>query len=169
MSTINTSLPITASGDSSARDFDFLSGKWRVHNKKLRSRLTQCTEWFEFEASCEMQIILNGLGNRDCFRAELDAKPFEAIALRLFNPASRLWSIYWADSRTGVLEPPVVGSFEKNIGQFYARDAWHGIPIIMHFHWDKTNPDVPVWSQAFSADEGQTWEWNWYMTMHRVL
>jgi len=33
------------------------------------------------------------------------------------------------------------------------------------FKWDKTDPDRPEWSQAFSDDEGRTWEWNWYMYM----
>jgi hypothetical protein len=32
----------------------------------------------------------------------------------------------------------------------------------VRFHWDKRNPEAPVWSAAFSVDEGQTWEWNWY-------
>jgi hypothetical protein len=26
--------------------------------------------------------------------------------------------------------------------------------VIVRFHWDKTDPDAPVWSQAFSTDEG---------------
>jgi hypothetical protein len=89
------------------------------------------------------------------------------MTLRLFNPATRLWSIYWADSYAGVLDPPVVGSFENTIGTFYTRDIYNNIPIIMKFVWDKTNIDHPVWSQAFSLDNGETWEWNWYMYMHR--
>ena len=30
------------------RDFDFLFGYWRVAHRKLRSRLTGCTDWKSF-------------------------------------------------------------------------------------------------------------------------
>jgi len=91
----------------------------------------------------------------------------EAMALRLFNPKTKLWSIYWADSNVVVLDPPVVGSFDGKIGSFHAKDLWEGTPIIVQFRWDKTNADSPVWSQAFSTDNGKTWEWNWHMIFSR--
>ena len=37
--------------NSSARDFDFLFGKWKIRNRKLRTRLKNSTEWTEFEAA----------------------------------------------------------------------------------------------------------------------
>ena len=115
-----------------------------------------------------MRIILNGIGNTDVFKTTVDGKPFEGMTLRLFDPITRLWSIYWADSNKGVLDPPVMGSFDNNIGTFYGRDVFDGKEIIVKFNWDKTNPDKPAWSQAFSEDNGVTWEWNWYMYMTRI-
>jgi hypothetical protein len=161
-------LQIVASPVSSPRDFDFYQGRWTIVNRKLKSRLTGCTDWEEFAATGEMQLILNGMGNTDTFKTTISGEPFEGMTLRLFNPATRLWSIYWADSRVVALDLPVVGSFDNNTGTFYTHDTFNGIPIIMKFVWDKTDPDHPVWSQAFSADNGQSWEWNWYMYMHRV-
>lgn len=161
-------LSIRPSGNSNFHDFDFLAGHWNIRNRKLKTRLTECTEWFEFAAQQEMRIILNGIGNTDNFKAIIDSKPFEAITLRLFDPVTRLWSIYWADSNKGTLDLPVMGSFENNTGTFYGRDVCEGKEVIIKFNWDKTNPDKPVWSQAFSADNGQTWEWNWYMYMTRT-
>ena len=73
-----------------------------------------------------------------------------------------------SDFSTGVLDPPVVGSFEGNIGRFYTRDTYESKPIIMMFVWDKSDKNNPVWSQAFSPDNGKTWEWNWTNTSHRV-
>ncbi len=157
-------LNIVASENSSARDFDFLVGKWRIHNKKLNKRLAGCQDWTEFEAAGECRKILKGFGNTDSFITEFDGKPFEAITLRLFNPATKLWSIYWADSQKVVLDVPQIGSFENRIGEFYARDIFEGKPIIVKFKWDTTDAEMPIWSQAFSADNGKTWEWNWYMT-----
>lgn len=162
-------LEITASQTSSEHDFEFLKGKWRMKHKRLVTRLKNSNDWTEFESTDEnFGMMLNGLGNTDIYRATIDGKPFEGFTLRLFNPKTRLWSLYWVASNTGVLDPPVVGSFEGNIGRFYTKDVYQGKPIIMMFVWDKTNPDEPVWSQAFSPDNGKTWEWNWTNTSYRI-
>ena len=154
-------LEIVPSNSSSQYDFDFLVGKWNLHNKKLKTRLNHCTEWTEFESTVEMKVILNGIGNTDTYREDrTDGKRFEGIAVRLFNPKTRLWSIYWADSNVGVMDSPVVGSFEGDIGRFYAKDVFQGNPILVMFKWDKTDKNNPVWSQSFSADNGLTWEMN---------
>ncbi len=162
-------LAITASQTSSKHDFDFLKGKWLMKHKKLKKRFENYNEWAEFESTDEnFGMMLDGLGNTDLYKATLDGKPFEGFTLRLFDPQTKLWSLYWVASNTGKLDPPVVGSFEGNIGKFYCNDVYQGKPIIMMFVWDKTNPDEPVWYQAFSPDHGKTWEWNWTNTSYRV-
>lgn len=162
-------LEITPSKTSSARDFDFLAGKWTMHNKKLKTRLNNSTEWEEFESTDEnMGSILNGIGNMDFYRTTFNDKPFEGLTVRLFNPKTRLWSLYWVPSDTGIMDPPVVGSFEGNIGLFYGKDVFEGKPVLVVFRWDKSDPDNPVWSQAFSPDNGHTWEWNYTNVSHRV-
>jgi hypothetical protein len=161
-------LVITATTSSSKHDFDFFEGKWKLHNKKLKSKLNNCTEWIEFESTQQMYKVLNGMGNIDNFLATFDGEPFEGMTVRLFNPKKNLWSIYWADSNNGKLDPPVVGSFENNIGHFFTKDIFDDKNILVVFRWDATDPDNPVWSQAFSANNGQTWEWNWYMFMSKI-
>ena len=162
---MNEELDIIASDSSSANDFDFLIGKWQIHNRKLKSRLSNCSEWTEFEAHAECRKILNGLGNLDSFHTTVEDRPFEGMSLRLFNPITRLWSIYWADSDKAVLDVPQVGSFADGIGLFFARDIYEEKKILVQFCWDVRDPTKPVWSQAFSADNGSTWEWNWFMTL----
>jgi hypothetical protein len=66
-----------------------------------------------------------------------------------------------------VLDVPVIGSFDGDQGKFYARDVFEGKDVVVQFVWDKSNADLPVWRQAFSADDGKTWEWNWYMNFSR--
>lgn len=162
-------LKIAASAGSSENDFDFLVGSWKIRNKKLNKRLANCDEWTEFEATGECRKILNGFANTDSFSADFDGKPFEAITLRLFNPQTKLWSIYWADSNAVVLDIPQVGSFGGRTGEFFARDIFEEKPIIIKFNWNATDAENPVWSQAFSADDGKTWEWNWYMYFSRQI
>ncbi|MDQ6469140.1 hypothetical protein RB619_00705 [Flavobacterium sp. LHD-80] len=161
----NGELIINASESSSKDDFDFFQGKSNIRNKKLKQRLVNCTEWIEFPSTQEMYKILHGIGNIDNFLATFDGEPFEGMTVRLFNPKTKLWSIYWSDSNTGVLDKPVVGSFENNIGHFFSKDIFEEKNVIQVFRWDARDKDNPVWSQAMSDDNGKTWEWNWYMYM----
>ena len=156
-------LIITPSATSSQHDFDFYQGKWDLVNRKLKSRLEGCTEWEEFKSTQEMYKILNGLGNIDNFLASFGGQPFEGMTVRLFDPNTRLWSMYCSDSDKGKLDPPVVGSFEQGIGHFFTKDQFRGQDILVVFRWDARDPLLPVWSQAFSDDNGINWEWNWYM------
>jgi hypothetical protein len=165
--TTSDDLNIVPSGTSSHTDFDFYFGEWTIHNRRLKERFKNSNEWEEAEAVGECHAILNGFGNTDTFKGEIDGSPFEGMTVRLFNPKTRLWSIYWADSKRVVLDVPQIGSFENNVGRFYGRDVWDGKPIIIQYKW-VADPVSPEWSQAFSADNGKTWEWNWYMNMTRV-
>jgi hypothetical protein len=164
----NGEIVITASPNSSKHDFDFFQGHWHLRNKKLVSRLNNCTEWTDFESTQAMYTVLNGIGNVDNFRATFDGEPFEGMTVRLFNPKTRLWSIYWADSNNGAFDPPVVGSFDNKIAHFFTKDVFNGQNIIVVFRWDARDENKPIWSQAFSNDNGGTWEWNWFMYMTKV-
>lgn len=162
-------LVIDPSSASSSKDYNFLLGKWTVKNRKLKSRLTGNKDWEEFDSILELQQILLGIGNRETFTATIKGKPYEAIAIRLFDPNTKLWTDYWADSNNGTFdEHPVVGSFEGNVGSFYAIDEFKGKPIVVVYQWDYTKPDHPQWRQAYSADRGKTWEWNWYMDLTKI-
>lgn len=156
------SLAVTASEGSSRHDFDFLFGEWRIRNRRLKQPLAGSDEWDEFDANQHLRPILHGLGNFDIFSTELDGKPFEGFTLRLFDPKTRLWTIYWADSRAVKLDGGKVGSFDGDIGEFFGRDVVAGKNVVVRFRWDKRNPQAPVWSAAYSVDEGRTWEWNWH-------
>jgi hypothetical protein len=159
-------LQITASPTSSASDFDFLVGKWKMHNRHLNKRLESCQDWTEFDSDDENSKILAGTADMDTYSTThfpgQEGKLFEGLTLRLFDPKTRLWSLYWIASNTGTIDPPQVGSFENGVGHFFAKDTFKGKPIIIVYRWDSRNKERPVWGQAFSADDGKTWEWNFF-------
>jgi hypothetical protein len=157
-------LVVTPSRTSSSSDFDYLVGKWNIRNRTLKQQFAGSNDWEEFDATQELRQILLGLGNMDIFHTEIDGKPFEGLTVRLFDPVTRLWTIYWADSNAMKLDDGKVGSFDGDIGEFFGREVVSGQDVIVKFHWDKRNPKAPVYSRAFSLDAGQTWEWNWYST-----
>ena len=149
-----------------ARDFDFWMGGWKVHNKRLRERLHGSTQWDEFEATSVARPLLGGIGNEDEFRGDFKG-PFIGMSFRFYDVAKRTWAIYWADSRRGVLEPPVYGSFSGGVGHFEGDDVFEGRPIRVRFLWTRVDTQSPRWEQAFSTDGGKTWETNWIMDMTR--
>jgi hypothetical protein len=161
-------LVIVASPTSSQHDFDFLIGKWKMKNKHLNSRLNNCKEWTEFESFVQDSSGLQGMGNFDVVKRSVDGKVYEGRTIRTFDPQTRLWRLYWGDSNGGPLDPPVIGSFNNGVGLFFCKDIQVGRPVIVVFRWDKTNPEQPVWGQAFSDDNGKTWEWNYTNTSYRM-
>jgi hypothetical protein len=157
-----------ASSESSAHDFDFWTGTWRGRNRRLRERLAGCDEWDEFEGTCVARPLLAGLGNMDEFRTDYQGG-LVGLSLRFFDSESRLWSIYWTDTRrSGLLEPPVVGSFSGGIGVFECDDTFDGRPIIVRYRWSDVTAATARWEQSFSEDGGETWETNWTVEHSRV-
>lgn len=149
-------------------DFDFMVGSWRIHNHFLKGRLRGSTEWIEYDAQYDLQLLLDGLGNIDRYKAVRDGKTINGMTLRLFNPETGEWSLYWADNiRAGILQPPMVGKFHGDVGEFFGPEEVDGKPVLCRFRWLKGNLNSPQWEQAFSADGGKTWETNWIMTFTR--
>jgi hypothetical protein len=155
--------------DDGRHDFDFVFGQRRVHNRMLARRLDGCTDWFEFTALGQGWPVLGGLGNVDTFSGVLpDGRPVEGMAMRQFDPQSRLWTIWWVSStQPGRMDPPVVGGFAAGHGRFFGEDEFDGRPIRVRFDWTGITATTARWEQAFSADGGATWESNWVMTFTR--
>jgi hypothetical protein len=93
--------------------------------------------------------------------------PIQGLSLRLYDPESRQWSIYWANRAKGKLDPPMTGSFREGRGEFYDPEEFEGRSIFVRFLWSSAT-DACRWEQAFSADGGRTWETNWIMDFTRI-
>lgn len=158
----------TGDATGGAADFDFLHGSWSVRHRKLRSRLRGDETWLEFGGSMVARPILAGAGNFDENVLQDPTGAYEACTVRTFDPATRQWSIFWIDGRAPRPDPPVVGAFEAGVGRFLGSDTLHGRPILVRFVWSRTGGASPRWEQAFSDDEGGSWETNWIMDFDRM-
>jgi len=150
-------------------DFDFLLGRWMVQHRRLKSRLTHCVDWESFAGTCEARPILGGQGNVDDNVLALPDGLYRASSIRIFNPATGDWAIWWFDARYPTkLDPPVIGSFQDGVGTFYSDDQWNGCPIRVRYLWSDITAAAARWQQAFSGDGGNNWETNWVMEFRRT-
>jgi hypothetical protein len=79
-----------------------------------------------------------------------------AVTVRLYNPATRQWSIYWtASSHPGRMDVPMVGKFDGPHGEFYSQEVFEGRHIFNRFIWNVDSSDSCRWKQAFSAGRRQ--------------
>lgn len=146
------------------KDFDFIIGDWTVKHRKLKDILNDSDEWIEFHGTSSTIKTLGGFGNLEDVHLHLPESSCRAVALRSYNSASNTWSIWWLDGRfPDALDIPVVGSFIESVGEFYADDVLNGVNIKVRFKWISLDPSKPRWEQAFSKDNGKTWQTNWTM------
>jgi hypothetical protein len=148
-----------------ASDFDFLEGNWDVVNRRLRQRGIGSTEWIEFSATMRAWLHLGGVANSD--EIVFPSQDWAGMTVRAFDVQKRQWSIYWINSRHGVLSPAVRGGFTGDRGEFYGEDDDDGRPVKVRFIWTMLTRDLARWEQAFAYDGGQQWETNWIMEMSR--
>jgi hypothetical protein len=142
-----------------------------VHHRRLVGRLVGSTTWEEFDGECVTRELLDGQAILDDNVLRAPAGAYRAIAVRVFDPASSAWSIFWVDSRypPSSIETPVVGGFAGNRGSFFADEELDGRPVRTRFIWHVDSRDSCRWEQAASSDGGHTWETNWYMNFERMV
>ncbi len=151
------------------RDFDFEFGSWKIHLKRLEKRLAGSTTWIEFDGTSVTRKVWDGRAQLEQFETDSPAGGhIEGLTLRLYNPQSHQWRLYWANSKIGILDPPQVGEFKNGRGEFYAQDTIDGKTILIRFIWSNTDTNTPHFEQSFSDDGGKTWEVNWITDQTRV-
>lgn len=149
-------------------NFNFLVGEWTSKQRRLREVLKGSDEWYEFEGYTKSWSALDGAANLD--EVQFPAQGFSGLTVRLYDKETDTWSIYWVNSRNGILQlPPVVGRFgEDGRGVFTSEEEYEGVPIICRYLWIRVAPDEARWEQAFSTDGGDTWETNWVAEFSRT-
>jgi hypothetical protein len=161
-------LPSTHDG---SHDFDWIFGTWKATLRRLVKPLTGSTTWVDFEGRQISKSIWGGKANLDEFIVDSPAAgvQIEGVALRLYDPASQQWRIYWANSKRGIVDPPVVGRFSNGRGEFYGMDELDGRAILVRYVWSKITPNSAHFEQSFSPDGGKTWETNWISDVTREV
>src|ERR1044071_6051781 len=63
-------------------DFDFLFGEWRIHSRRLKTRLAGGNDWEEFEGSLASRSYMDGWANVDDTVFHTPEGPYRGVAPR---------------------------------------------------------------------------------------
>jgi hypothetical protein len=149
-------------------DFDFHIGTWATTLARLQHPLTADTTWLHYTGTTVVRKVWNGLANLVELEAHGSAGSFQALSLRLYNPAARQWSLNFSNSRSGTLSESSIGEFRDGRGEFISQEPYGERIILVRFLIRPLTRDSVRFEQSFSDDGGRTWELNWVATDVRV-
>src|SRR6185312_5226387 len=95
--------PLAAQVRDGSHDFDFELGAWNFRVKRMTHPLSGTTK------TCR---VWSGRAQLEQMEVTGAGQSIEGLTLRLYNPQTRQWSLYWGTSKAGALGgPPNVGEF----------------------------------------------------------
>jgi hypothetical protein len=150
------------------RDFEPLLGHWRYQLKQRWKPLTGSAQWVDFAGIGDCTPLWQGRAQLDTLNVESASGHIEGLTLRLYNPKTGEWRLYWADSKDGIIAAPQIGRFKTGHGEFYAQDSLDDKSILVKFDWSALASHSPHFEQSFSNDGGRNWEVNWITDQSRI-
>jgi len=165
-----TSVQHTPTKHDGQHDFDFEIGTWKIHLKRLDHRLTGSTTWVEFDGTSVTRNVWDGRADLEELEVDSPTGHIEGMTLRLYDPQTHQWSLYWATSKSGAMGPPTIGEFKNGRAEFFDTEPSgpNGRAILVRFVWSDITPNSAHFEQSFSDDGGKTWEVNWITDQTRV-
>lgn len=162
-----TSTRAESSSQGGQRSFDPLLGSWDFHLKRRLNPLTGSNNWVELTGTGACYPLWGGKAQLDTVLLNGSNGRIEGLTLRLYNPKTQQWRLYWANSKDGIVVVPQIGEFSNGHGAFYAQDTLDDKAILVRYDWTGLASASPHFEQSFSADWGKTWEVNWITHQNR--
>ena len=166
--TATPAVPQAAAQRDGQHDFDFEIGSWKIHLKRRLHPLTGSNTWVEFDGTSVTRKLWQGRSQVEEFETDGAAGHIEGMTLRLYNPQTHEWRLYWANGQKGIMDVPQIGRFVNGRGEFYAQDTIDGKTLWVRFIWSQTDSKSPHFEQSYSEDGGKTWDVNWITDQTRV-
>src|SRR5579883_722477 len=150
-------------------DFDFELGTWKFQVRRLPNALSGASRWVVLHGRTKTCRLWHGRAQVEQMEVSGGGQSIEGMTLRLYNPQTRRWSLYWATSKGGTIGgPPNIGEFKNGVGEFYADDLYEGRYVLIRYVWSRITPMSAHFEQSLSADGGRTWVANWITDQWRV-
>lgn len=162
--------PATAGPKDGRGDFDFLYGRWMIASRRLKRHFAGLDpddpqNWDAFAGRVTCGGHLDGIANID--EMHFPYRGFSGMSIRLYDIAAAAWRLWWVCSTDGLLQRPAAGRFQDGTGLFLGDAIDDGRPVKLRYRWT-ADEIAPRWEQAYSLDNGISWETNWRMDFTRV-
>ena len=159
-------LPLNASSEAAQppkeardgqHDFDFNVGTWKTHIKRILDPLSGSTQSIELNGTVTVRKVWGGRAQLEEIEADGPNGHWEGMTLFLYNPQAHQWSQSFVNSKSGILNPPLIGAFKDGRGELFASDTLNDRSILVRAVWSEITADSHHFEQSYSADGGKTW------------
>jgi hypothetical protein len=147
--------------DAAQHDFDWQFGHWNIHMRRMLHPLSDAESWTTYDGRADAMKLWDGRANLVQIAAKGPAGSLQFLALRLYQPQSHQWALYFAHAGSDIVSSPMYGGFKDGRGEFYDVESLAGRSILARFVFDSIETGSTRDEQAFSEDGGRTWEVNW--------
>jgi hypothetical protein len=144
-----------------AHDFDAEIGTWTIHTRRLMHPLAHANDWMTYDGTKTVMAARGGKANLAEVKEDGAAGHLHFIALRLYDPGARQWSLNFMSAGNGTFGIPLYGELRDDGIEFNGPDTFHGRSILVRFISREQDADHASSEQYFSDDGGRTWELNW--------
>jgi hypothetical protein len=144
----------------STTDFNFLQGSFDVRAERLRDPFDPGSGWIRSDATATATARTHFAGAVSLDELWFAAERRFALAIRLFDPAARQWTVYGVTSDTGQLRAPVTGAWADGQCVLTGAGEYRGRPLLTRHTWSDVTGPSAHWEQSFSVDDGATWQPN---------
>jgi hypothetical protein len=133
-------------------------GTWKIHLSRLQDRLAGSKTWVEFDGTSVTRRAWDGRANLEEFETDSPTGHIEGLTLRVYNPQTHQWSIYWANSEDPALgQPlqPMLGEFKNGRASFTIRNYGRADQSMFDL-CGRTSPRIqPTLSSRIQMTEGR--------------
>jgi hypothetical protein len=138
-------------------DFDFNVGTWKTHIRRIQDPFSAPGQFIELNGTVTVRKVWDGRAQLEEIEADGPNGHWEGTTLFLYNPRARQWSQSFADSKSGVLNPPLIGAFKDGRGELFATDTFKDRSILVRGVWSDIKPDSHHFEEDYSNDGGNSW------------
>jgi hypothetical protein len=138
-------------------DFDFNFGTWKTHIKRILDPLSGSSKSIELNGTVTVRKVWDGRAQLEEIEADGPNGHWQGMTLFLYNPQAHQWSQSFVNSKSGVLNPPLIGAFKDGRGELIASDTFNDRSILVRGVWSDIKPDSHHFEESYSSDGGRTW------------
>jgi hypothetical protein len=151
-------------GGGPEHDFDFNMGRWKTQIRAVLDPLSAPDEWTNLQGTHTVYRVWGDWADIGQLEVDGPSGHEEDMALRMYDRKTQQWRVYFANSASGTLDPPMIGEFKGGVGTFVFLDEMEGKTVLVRNVWSGITAKSCHQDWSISADGGKSWVPTWVST-----